>query len=133
MILWSDESKLVTLHWVFLVPRGQTVLRATGTIVHRISQDYLLFKRKHASREKNASKKKLILTICGFGGLSFIEQEFNELHKKLIQAILSPVREENNKNLLMHQQLTCKRTTNQPETQITTLNLWLQHNGALNF
>lgn len=78
MILWSDESKLIILHWVFLVPYGQTVLSTTGTIVHRISQDCLLLKRKYVSKEKNAREKKLILTICGFGGLSFIEQQFNE-------------------------------------------------------
>ena len=73
----SDESKLITLHWVFLVPHERTVFRATGTIVHRVSRDYLLFKRKHVSKEKMPAKK-LILTICGFGDLSFIEQQFNE-------------------------------------------------------
>lgn len=77
MILQSDESKLITLHWIFSVPYGQTVLRAIGTIVHTISQDYLLFKRQHVSKEKT-SVKKLTLTICGFGGLFFIEQQFNE-------------------------------------------------------
>jgi len=58
MIFWLDESKLLTLRWVFLVPHGQTVLRATGTIVHRVSQDYLLFKRKR-EQGKKCQKKSL--------------------------------------------------------------------------
>lgn len=71
------------------------------------------------------SAEMLILTICSFGGLTFIELQFNEYHKKLIQAILSSVREENNNNSLIHQRLNWKQPTSQPETQVTGLYSWL--------
>lgn len=75
----------------------------------------------------------LILTICGCGGLTFIELQFNEYHKKLIQAILNSVREENNNNSLIHQRLNWKQPTSQPETQVTSLYSWLHQKGAQDF
>lgn len=51
----------------------------------------------------------LILTICGFEALTFIELQFNEYHKNLTQAILSSVRGDNNNNSTVHQRLNWKQ------------------------
>lgn len=74
--------------------------------------------------------KMLILTICGFKGLTFIELQFIEYRKNLTQAILSSVREDNNNNSMIHQRLNWNQPINQPETQVTSLYLWLQHEGV---
>jgi len=58
--------------------------------------------------------KMLILTICGFEALTFIELQFNEYHKNLTQAILSSVRGDNNNNSTVHKRLNWKQPiTNQ--------------------
>lgn len=76
MIFQSDESKLITPHWVFLVPYGQTVLRPTNTIGHMISQDYLLFKRQHVSKKKKPVKK-VNFNHMWFWRTFFTEQQFS--------------------------------------------------------
>lgn len=67
----------------------------------------------------------LILTICGFEGLTFIELQFSDYHKNLTQAILSSVRGNNDYNSMIHQRLNWKQPINQPGTQVTSLYLWL--------
>lgn len=130
MILQSDESKLITLHWIFSVPYGQTVLRATGTIVHTISQDYLLFKRQHVSKEKKSVKNVNFnhmwfwRTVFYWTTVQWVTQKTHTDNSKLHQKKKS-------QNFLIHQQLNCKQSTNQPVTQRTTLSPWLQFSKLL--
>lgn len=58
MILQSDETKLITLHWVFLVLHGQAALTATGTVgAQNFSRLALpLFNRKHKQGKKCLQK-----------------------------------------------------------------------------